>query len=75
MADNCTESTFFIATEGLDIHAEEFLVEQELSQGRVPVEHLLKGGGFASKVTLALVLFLEEFTSEVVNKLKQNHTI
>lgn len=53
----------------LNFHAKEFLVEEELSQGSVAVHHLLEGGSLAGQVALALVLFLQEFTSQIVHKL------
>lgn len=55
----------------LDVDAKEFLVEDEFAKGWVAFQHLLESGGFAGEVALALVLFVQELTSQVVDKLWQ----
>lgn len=52
----------------LYVQSEEFLVEDELSEGGVLVHHLLEGRGLAGEVALALVLFVEEFPGQVVDQ-------
>ena len=66
----CTEMTFFflmsfaaVARRRLDVHAHEFLVEEELSEGGVAFNHLPERGGFAGEVALSLVLLIQEIAS------------
>lgn len=54
---------------GLDVDANEFLVEDEFSEGSVAVQEFLEGGGFARDVALSLVLFIQEVSSQVVDQL------
>jgi hypothetical protein len=62
-------TTWFVAL-SLMHRLQKLLVEQELAElGSVAVDHLAECRNLSGQVTLSLVLFLEEFTGEVVDKL------
>lgn len=51
---------------------QQLLVEQEVSElASLVLHHLAEGSNLSSQVTLTLVLFIEEVTSEIVDKLSE----
>lgn len=62
-------STMSLASQ-LMFHLQQLLIKKEFSELRsLAFSHLSKCGDLSSEVTLSLVLFLKEFSSEVVDKL------
>lgn len=59
----------------LNINANEFLVEYELSKGRVSMFHLLECRYLAGEVALALVLLLQEVSGQIVHDLVEKRQI
>lgn len=60
--------SFYVADNMANL--QKLFVEQEFSElGTLTSDHFSKCCNLASQVTLSLVLFLEEFTSKVIDKL------
>lgn len=51
---------------------QQLLVEQEVGElSALALHHLSEGSNLSSQVTLTLVLFIEEITSEIVDELSE----
>lgn len=50
---------------------QKFFVEQELSQWSLVGHHFVQSRNLSSKIALTFVLFLQEVTSQVVDKLRE----